>query len=62
MTENKIKVIIIDDHELMREGLKQILVETNTIEVVAEGGDSATAMQLAKQKKSRCDVARYFPA
>lgn len=52
MIENKIKVIIIDDHELMREGLKQILNVTEAIEVVAEGGDSATAVQLAKQIKA----------
>lgn len=50
--KNKIKVIIIDDHELMREGLKQILVETETIEVIGEGGDCATAIQLAKQKEA----------
>lgn len=52
MLKNKIKVIIIDDHELMREGLKQILVETETIEVIGEGGDCATAIQLAKQKEA----------
>ena len=43
----KIKVIIIDDHDIMREGLKQILGETDLIEVVAEGGDGVAAVQLA---------------
>lgn len=52
MTEKKIKVIIIDDHDIMREGLKQILAGNDAIEVIAEGGDSATAVQLAKQKKA----------
>ncbi len=47
MATKKIRVIVIDDHDIMREGLKQILGETNAIEVVAEGESGVQAVQLA---------------
>ncbi|MDP1765482.1 MAG: DNA-binding response regulator, partial [Methylotenera sp.] len=35
MKNNKIKVIIADDHAILRAGLKQILAETDDIEVIS---------------------------
>ncbi|MHA7942439.1 response regulator [Formosa sp. 3Alg 14/1] len=36
---NKIKIIIADDHELFRNGLKELLIKHNDIEVLASVGD-----------------------
>lgn len=45
-------MIVIDDHDILREGLKQILGETDAIEVVAEGESGAQAIQLATKHKA----------
>lgn len=43
------KIIIIDDHQLFREGVKRILDFEDTFEVVAEGGDGSDAINLYEQ-------------
>lgn len=40
------KIVIIDDHQLFREGVKRILDFEDTFEVVAEGDDGAEALGL----------------
>jgi two-component system, NarL family, response regulator DegU len=40
------KIIIIDDHQLFREGVKRILDFENSFEVVAEGDDGSEVMNL----------------
>ncbi|GGG13131.1 transcriptional regulatory protein DegU [Lysinibacillus alkalisoli] len=40
------KIIIIDDHQLFREGVKRILDFEESFDVVAEGGDGEEALQL----------------
>lgn len=54
MTTKKIQVIVIDDHDILRAGLKQILNETSGVEVVAEGESGAEAVRLAE--KYQADV------
>ncbi len=44
-----IKVIIADDHVLLREALRQTLERETDIEVVAEANDGAEALRLAKE-------------
>jgi two-component system invasion response regulator UvrY len=44
--DNKIKVIIADDHAILRAGLKQILAETDDIVVIAEAKNAAEAIKL----------------
>jgi|SRR5450830_314711 DNA-binding NarL/FixJ family response regulator len=44
--DNKIKVIIADDHAILRAGLKQILAETDDIVVVAEAQNAAETIKL----------------
>ncbi|MCH5270635.1 MAG: response regulator transcription factor [Lachnospiraceae bacterium] len=51
---NKIKVMIADDHELIREGLKQLLELEGDIEVVAEAGNGVECLE--KLKKVYPDV------
>lgn len=49
-----IRVLVVDDHSLMREGLKQIIDHVADMEVVAEAGTGPEA--LASFKSSPCDV------
>ncbi|NOS95255.1 MAG: response regulator transcription factor [Methylotenera sp.] len=49
MKKNKIKVIIADDHAILRAGLKQILAETEDIVVVAEAQNANEAIKLGCQ-------------
>ena len=49
-----IKVILVDDHELVREGLKMILKEEVDMQVVAEAKDGVDAFE--KLRKNECDV------
>jgi len=49
-----IKVFIVDDHEIIREGLKMILKEESDIVVVGEAQNGAQAMD--KIRKVDCDI------
>lgn len=49
-----IKVFIVDDHEIIREGLKMILKEAADLQVVGEAQDGAEAMKLLKT--TDCDI------
>ncbi|WP_080843980.1 response regulator [Cytobacillus gottheilii] len=42
------KIVIIDDHQLFREGVKRILDFENSFDVVAEGDDGSEAMGLVE--------------
>ena len=45
----KYKVLIVDDHFVVREGLKLILETSDTYEVVAEAEDGAIALNLIEE-------------
>lgn len=49
-----IRVFIVDDHEIIREGLKKILKEESDFVVVAEAQDGIEAM--AKIQTTECDI------
>ena len=44
-----IRVLIVDDHEIVREGLQILLAEEAEFEVVGVTGDGTTALQLVEQ-------------
>jgi DNA-binding NarL/FixJ family response regulator len=48
---DQITLMIVDDHALLREGLREILEAQDDITVVGEAGDSASALALAAQKR-----------
>ena len=45
----KIKVIIVDDHQMVREGLRSLLVGEKDMEVIAEAGDGWEGVRLAEK-------------
>ncbi len=53
------KIIIIDDHQLFREGVKRILDFEDSFEVVAEGDDGANIVRLYQRSITRCGVNGY---
>jgi NarL family two-component system response regulator LiaR len=47
--EQRIRVMIVDDHTIVRKGIKALLAETSNIQVVGEACDGLEAIQLSKQ-------------
>lgn len=52
---NKIKILIVDDHEVVREGLRSLLSRQKGLVVVGEAGSAAAAVETAR--RSPPDVA-----
>ncbi|HEX9889831.1 MAG TPA: response regulator transcription factor [Nitriliruptorales bacterium] len=50
MAEDTIRLVIADDHELFRRGLRMVLEDEADIEVVGEAGDGATATELVREE------------
>ncbi len=46
MTMNKIRLMLVDDHEVVRVGLKNYLETQADLEVVAEAGNGEEAISL----------------
>ena len=46
-----IKVLVVDDHALVRQGFKMILSDAPGIQVVGEAGNSAEALEQVRQKR-----------
>jgi DNA-binding NarL/FixJ family response regulator len=46
-----IRVLVVDDHELMRRALVGLLAAQDDMEVVAEAGDGASAIQAARRHR-----------
>lgn len=55
MTEDPIRVLIADDHALVREGIRRVLDEDPGFDVVAEASDGRSAIELVERE--RPDVA-----
>ncbi len=49
MKDHKIKVIIVDDHAILRVGINQIILATDDIEVIAEAPNGTEAIKLARE-------------
>ena len=53
---NKISVLLVDDHSLVRRGFRRILEDAPDITVVGEAGDGEEAVRLAQELKPRLIV------
>lgn len=49
MNQNKIRILLIDDHNLFRSGLKFLLSQQGDFEVVGEAADGLEGVKLAEQ-------------
>jgi DNA-binding NarL/FixJ family response regulator len=47
----KIKVLVVDDHQLFREGIVNLLFSAENVEVIAQAGDGQDALEKAKHYK-----------
>lgn len=47
----KTRVILVDDHEIMRDGLREVLQRSGAYDVVGEAGDGETAVKVARSVK-----------
>jgi NarL family two-component system response regulator LiaR len=45
----KIKLLLVDDHALVREGLRAVLAQDRGIEIVGEAGDGGQAVNMVRQ-------------
>jgi CheY-like chemotaxis protein len=48
-TDRRIRVVLVDDHVVVRQGLSRLLREEPGIEVVAEASDGQTAVEMVRQ-------------
>jgi NarL family two-component system response regulator LiaR len=51
MAENKIRVLIVDDHQVVRQGLRTFLELQDDLDVVGEAADGSRAVELAHELK-----------
>ena len=51
LADERTRVLLVDDHMLVREGLRRILQAQDGIEVVGEAGDSAAAVAAAARER-----------
>jgi len=56
MAEDEIRVVIADDHAVVRSGLRMLLEAEEGLHVVAEAGDVPTAMQVIRAHRPRVAV------
>src|SRR3990170_494160 len=45
----KIKILVVDDHAIVREGVRMILAKESDLEVVGEAGDGQQALELTER-------------
>jgi DNA-binding NarL/FixJ family response regulator len=50
-TRNRIRVMLVDDHAIVREGYRSLLQKQDRLQVVAEAGDGAEAYRVYKDAK-----------
>ncbi|MBW3658186.1 MAG: response regulator transcription factor, partial [Actinobacteria bacterium] len=56
VADERIRILIADDHELFRRGLRMVLEDEPDIEVLGEAGDGQTAAELALEEIPDCVV------
>ena len=48
-TTRQTRVLLVDDHEIMRDGLREVLQREGDFDVVGQAGDGAAAVRIAQQ-------------
>ena len=55
MSKATIKVLVCDDHLIVRQGIKQILADADDIDVVSEAGNGADAIRQVRELSDGAD-------
>jgi DNA-binding NarL/FixJ family response regulator len=55
----KLRILLADDHEIVRRGLCSLLQKHEGWEVCGEASDGREAIEMAKRLKARCRHCRY---
>lgn len=50
-TEVSVKILLVDDHVVVREGMRRLLSADPDFEVIGEAGDAGEALRMARQKR-----------
>ena len=50
-TDRQVRVMVVDDHEIMRDGLREVLERTGNFEVVGQAGNGVSAVNIALELK-----------
>src|SRR5881397_1422287 len=56
----KIRVLLVDDHTVVRQGLRRILETDDEIEIVGETGDGRTAVEMAQRMHPNIEATRQI--
>ena len=48
-----IRVMLVDDHPIVREGLRTMLMAQETMDVIGEATDGTQAIEMARQQRER---------
>ncbi|MBX9848962.1 MAG: response regulator transcription factor [Rhodocyclaceae bacterium] len=56
MNKKTIKVLVCDDHLIVRQGIKQILADADDIEVISEASNGPDAIRLVREADGNMDV------
>ncbi len=51
-----IRILVIDKHEIVREGLRTLLAEEHEMAVIGEATHSGEALGLVRASQARCDL------
>ena len=49
--DRQVRVMVVDDHEIMRDGLREVLERSGNFEVVGQAGDGVSAVNIALKLK-----------
>ena len=52
----KVKILLVDDHQMVREGLRHLLEKGARMKVIAEAGDGETCLSMVKQHRPQIVV------
>lgn len=48
-TTKQVRILLVDDHEIMRDGLREVLDSEDDLEVVGQAGDGVAAVRIAQE-------------
>jgi len=60
MDKPRVRLMIVDDHDLIRRGIRDLLIVRDDVEIVGEASESQEALRIAEQSKVDIAVVDYM--